>query len=42
MHQEIVTRDWLDSAAIKRIRRSFGAVAADADRLTADFYVRLF
>lgn len=42
MHQETATRDWLDSAEIARIRFGFGAVAADADRFTADFYARLF
>lgn len=42
MHQETVTRDWLDSAEIARIRRGFNAVAAEADRFTAGFYTRLF
>jgi hemoglobin-like flavoprotein len=42
MHQETVTRDWLDTAEITRIRSGFSAVAADADRFTADFYTRLF
>src|SRR5512146_2953246 len=42
MHQQTVARDWLDSAEITRIRRGFSAVAADADRFTADFYARLF
>jgi hemoglobin-like flavoprotein len=42
MHQETATRDWLDSAEIARIRSGFGAIAADADRFTADFYARLF
>jgi hemoglobin-like flavoprotein len=42
MHQETVTRDWLDAAEITRIRRGFGAVATDADRFTAGFYTRLF
>ena len=42
MHQETAARDWLDSAEITRIRLGFGAVGADADRFTADFYARLF
>ena len=42
MYRESVTRDWLDDAEITRIRRGFGAVAADADRFTAGFYARLF
>jgi hemoglobin-like flavoprotein len=42
MHQETVTHDWLDAAEITRIRRGFSAVAAEADRFTADFYTRLF
>jgi hemoglobin-like flavoprotein len=42
MHQESVTRDWLDTCEITRIRSGFSAVAADADRFTADFYARLF
>lgn len=42
MHQETVARDWLDAGEIARIRRGFGAAAADADRFTADFYARLF
>jgi hemoglobin-like flavoprotein len=42
MHQESVKRDWLDTGEITRIRSGFSAVAADADRFTADFYARLF
>ena len=42
MHQDSVTRDWLDAGEIARIRHGFSAVAADADRFTADFYERLF
>jgi hemoglobin-like flavoprotein len=42
MHQETPARDWLDTAQIARIRNGFNAVAADADRFTADFYARLF
>jgi hemoglobin-like flavoprotein len=42
MHEETTTRDWLDTAQILRIRAGFGAVAADADRFTADFYRHLF
>ena len=42
MHQETVTRGWLDTGEIVSIRRGFSAVAADADRFTADFYARLF
>jgi hemoglobin-like flavoprotein len=42
MHQETAKRDWLDAGEITRIRSGFSAVAADADRFTADFYARLF
>lgn len=42
MHHETNLRDWLDGAQISRIREGFAAVAADADRFTADFYARLF
>jgi hemoglobin-like flavoprotein len=42
MHQEPVTRDWLQAGEIACIRRGFSTVAADADRFTADFYARLF
>jgi hemoglobin-like flavoprotein len=42
MHQDSVAKDWLDAGEIARIRHGFSAVAADADRFTADFYERLF
>jgi hemoglobin-like flavoprotein len=42
MQQETTTHDWLDHAQIKRIRHGFSAVAADADRFTAEFYRHLF
>jgi nitric oxide dioxygenase len=42
MHQESVTRDWLDTGEITRIRSGLSSVAAGADRFTADFYARLF
>ncbi|HET7063409.1 MAG TPA: globin domain-containing protein [Rudaea sp.] len=42
MHQDSTTQDWLDSGEIARIRHGFSAVAANADRFTADFYERLF
>ena len=41
-HQEPAAREWLDTAEIACIRSGFNAVAADADRFTADFYARLF
>ena len=41
-HHEPSARDWLDTVEIACIRNGFNAVAADADRFTADFYARLF
>ena len=42
MQQKTAVSDWLDGAQITRIRQGFSAVAADADRFTADFYKHLF
>jgi hemoglobin-like flavoprotein len=42
MHAGNGPRDWLDPSEVASIRRTFAAVAADADRFAQDYYARLF